>query len=306
MQKKQNASSIDRRNFLISTGMAAVGAGMLGTGLASLTSFAADSGADTAGDAGNLWLAGREGIMKPVVLPKEGSKDPVEHSRIDNLFWNDIMMEHALFFVLLLPGKELTSLRTQAQQHQNRFAQHLASVKRTQFTTANYKTINARTIALVKPFLDFKLKALDLQVSGKIHSLVWPLFWTHTAREARRFINRLEMYSQGTVEFERSEVVDFWTSTMGEHAQFIAHLLDPQETTLIQKANETADSFLGVLKQSPRNFSALLSAGEQIIDFKTAAEKGIETGQIKSIINPALADHVRREAVKYVDELKRS
>jgi len=43
-----------------------------------------------------------------------------------------------------------------------------------------------------------------------------------------------------------------------------------------------------------------------IIDFKTAAEKGIQTGQIKSIIHPTLADHVRREALKAADELKRA
>jgi hypothetical protein len=43
-----------------------------------------------------------------------------------------------------------------------------------------------------------------------------------------------------------------------------------------------------------------------IIDFKTAAEKGIQTGKIRSIIHPTLADHVRREALKAADELKRA
>ena len=45
---------------------------------------------------------------------------------------------------------------------------------------------------------------------------------------------------------------------------------------------------------------------DDIIDFKTAAEKGIQTGTIKSIIHPTLADHVRREAIKAADELKRA
>ena len=43
-----------------------------------------------------------------------------------------------------------------------------------------------------------------------------------------------------------------------------------------------------------------------ILDFKTAAEKGIATGKIKSIIDPALADHVRREAIKAADDLRRA
>ena len=39
---------------------------------------------------------------------------------------------------------------------------------------------------------------------------------------------------------------------------------------------------------------------------KLAAEKGINAGQIKSIIHPALADHVVREAVRFKDELERA
>lgn len=48
------------------------------------------------------------------------------------------------------------------------------------------------------------------------------------------------------------------------------------------------------------------AAAQTIIDFKTAAEKGILAGHIKSIIHPALADHVRREAVRFRNELMRA
>ena len=36
------------------------------------------------------------------------------------------------------------------------------------------------------------------------------------------------------------------------------------------------------------------------------AARDIEGGRIKSIIDPRLPDHVRREALKFVDELKRA
>ena len=52
--------------------------------------------------------------------------------------------------------------------------------------------------------------------------------------------------------------------------------------------------------------SAVLSAAETILDFKTKAARDIEAARIKSIIDPRLADHVRREALKFVDELKRA
>ena len=59
------------------------------------------------------------------------------------------------------------------------------------------------------------------------------------------------------------------------------------------------------LTQFPET-SAVLSAAETTLDFKTKAARDIEAARIKSVIDPRLADHVRREAVKFVDELQRA
>jgi hypothetical protein len=145
----------------------------------------------------------------------------------------------------------------------------------------------------------------EQQASGKIHSLVWPLFFQHTAREADRFATRLDMYNRGHVEFDRRELVDFWSKTMGEHSGFIAHLLDPDEKLLIAQASKLEASFRS---ESFRNVRGddVLKAAHEVLDFKTVGEKGIYAGKIKSIISPPLASHVRREAVKFIDELERT
>jgi hypothetical protein len=93
---------------------------------------------------------------------------------------------------------------------------------------------------------------------------------------------------------------------MGEHADFIAHLLDPQERELILKASEIGNAFRNLHDQIPAEKESIMLAVDDIIDLKVAAEKGIELGQIKSIIHPTLADHVRREALPAADELKRA
>jgi len=67
-----------------------------------------------------------------------------------------------------------------------------------------------------------------------------------------------------------------------------------------------ADAFRAMHNNPPSSKAPLEKAVDDIIDFKTAAEKGIQTGAIKSIIHPTLADHVRREALKAADELKRA
>ncbi|HEX6179128.1 MAG TPA: DUF2935 domain-containing protein [Thermoanaerobaculia bacterium] len=250
-------------------------------------------------------LTTRNGGSKPVVLPQEGATDPVSMSVADTLFWTDIMMEHALFFALLMPGDDLNDERAQAQGFQRRFESHLGRVRGMSIDRTNYQTVNRTTADMVRPFIDFKHTMQDAQTSGRLHSLVWPLFFEHTAREAERFVSRLDRFSRGETDTDRTEVVGFWAQIMGEHADFIGHLLDPDERDLMNKAFATASKFRELKQQRPVPLEAAHGAAEEIINFKTAAEKGIKTGKIKSIINPALADHVRREAVKFADELKR-
>jgi hypothetical protein len=90
---------------------------------------------------------------------------------------------------------------------------------------------------------------------------------------------------------------------MEEHSLFVAHLLDPSEKVL-KEAAETSAGLFDKLEETSAKGPAE-TAAQTIINFKVAAERGIQAGQIKSIIHPALADHVRREAVRFKDELDR-
>jgi hypothetical protein len=262
-------------------------------------------------------ITSKDGGSKPVILPKMDSTDPVAYSLAENLFWTDILAEHARFFVMLMPGPELQRERSQAEQFQSRFTEHFRRVQTAPMNRGNYANLNRQTTEMVKPFVDFKDQMFKAQKDGRLRSLVWPTFFDHTAREAERFSKRLDTLSQGSIVIDRTEAVDFWTKIMGEHADFIAHLLDPEEATLINKALQTSQAFRAMregtpatppasTQTAPSKQEAVDKAVNDIIDFKTVAAKGIEAGQIKSIIHPTLADHVRREAVKCADELKRA
>jgi hypothetical protein len=161
---------------------------------------------------------------------------------------------------------------------------------------------NQRSIALAKRASDYKKTMQERQASGKIRTLVWPSFFEHTANEADRFAARLGLYNRKQIEYDRAEVLDFWWKTMGEHAGFIAQLLDPDERLLIDQARKLEKAFLdGNMRQVGDD--AALKAAKEVLDFKTVAEKGIKAGKIKSIIHPSLASHVRREAVRFNYEL---
>jgi hypothetical protein len=243
---------------------------------------------------------------KEVFLPDSGSTDPVAHSVSENLFWTDQLMEHAAFFVMLMPGPELADVRAQAERFQATFAGQFEAARTADLDGSNFAAFNHSTIELVKPFLDFKAQMGAEQASGRLQSLVWPSFFDHTLREATRFTQRLTQFSTGDTAISRSEASSFWTLIMGEHAGFIAHLLDPEERGLILQALRTSNGFRQLHAQEPSEKESVMMAVEDILDFKVAAEKGIELGEIKSIIHPTLADHIRREAVKAADELKRA
>ena len=244
----------------------------------------------------------KNGVTKPVYVPQ--SDDPISHSVAENLFWNDILMEHATFFVTLMPGEPLARQRAQAEKFKSAFSQQFEKTRSMRLDKSNYSAFNASTIELVKPFVAFKRQMQAAQESGKLQSLVWPLFFDHTAREAERFTRRLQQLSKGDTSLDRSEVVEFWAGIMDEHAEFIAHLLDPQEDALVEKALQSSAAFRAL--RTNKDAGKADGLAKSIIDFKTAAAKGIAAGEIKSIIPPTLADHVRREAVKFEDELKRA
>ena len=243
---------------------------------------------------------------KAVFLPAAGSTDPVAHSVSETLFWTDQLMEHAKFFVMLMPGPELASVRSQAEKFQTAFARQFEAARTANLDDSSFAAFNNSTLELTKPFMDFKAEMSAEQSAGRLKSLVWPTFFDHTLREAERFTQRLTQFSKGDVTISRNEASDFWTTIMGEHAGFIAHLLDPAEMELFTKAMETSEAFRNLHNNRPNEKESVIKAVDDIIDFKVAAEKGIETGEIRSIIHPALADHVRREALKAADELKRA
>jgi hypothetical protein len=268
-------------------------------------------------------LYDRDGVVSPnspfekiVMLPPPGQQDPTIHAFADAAFAVDIMAEHALFFVLLMPPELAQAERAQAQQFQPKFTDLAKKV------AANgppqpgaLKTFCQTVCDAIKPFIDYKAKMLDAQVSGKLRSLVWPLFFEHTQHEAERWVARLTQLAGGASEYDRQEVIKFWAEITDEHARFEAHLLDPDEYTLIAACEKRSKDFQAIqticnsatgCPMPTAGTDAILTAAQAALAFETAATRGIENATIKSIIDPRLADHLRRETLKFCDELQRA
>jgi hypothetical protein len=265
---------------------------------------------------------------KLVIVPKLDDRDVAAHAWADARFAADILAEHAMFFALLMPEELAANERAEALEFQRTFASLHDRISAAGLPErSGVRRFVAEVTEPIKPFIEYKARLGEAQATGALRSLVWPLFFDHTRHEAERWERRLNELAGGESEFERSEVVRFWANIMDEHARFIAQLLDPDEFELIDKAMSASnifraigdDSVAGTVDAVAREpgavleslakhpeIDAVMSAVQSILDFKTQAVRDIEAGRIKSIIEPRLADHVRREALKFLNELKRS
>src|SRR5688500_11184043 len=181
---------------------------------------------------------------KPVIVPAADNNDPATHAWADARFVTYIMAEHAFFFALLMPEELAAKERADALQ----FSEVFANLHKQIDTAAppersELKRFANNVVEQIKPLIEYKAKLGDAQRSGKLRSLVWPLFFDHTQHEAERWTRRLETLAGGESEFDRVEVTKFWTNIMDEHARFVAHLLDPDEYDLIEQAMSASRVF---------------------------------------------------------------
>src|SRR5688572_12292562 len=161
---EEKHEGLTRRELVVLGGIGAVGS-LVATACSSAGALPAMTSAAVL-PAGTAKLTTKNGGMKPVVLPQAGVNDPVSLSVADSLFWTEIMMEHALFFAMLMPGDDLRTERAQAQGFQQRFASHLARLRNDDTDKGNYVAHNRATADLVRPFVEFKHKMQEEQTAG--------------------------------------------------------------------------------------------------------------------------------------------
>ena len=107
------------------------------------------------------------------------------------LFWDHIMMEHALFMRGLLDPSEGELINTS-----NDFAIKFNELieKTNEMTDSNIKNITEETLNETVEFKDFKEAGASGIEQCKIKSIILPLLADHVLREANHYIRILESY----------------------------------------------------------------------------------------------------------------
>ncbi|MDF2534677.1 MAG: hypothetical protein K0R18_834 [Bacillales bacterium] len=245
-------------------------------------------------------------------------------------FWARIMKEHSLFIKLGLRCSD-TKLIQEADHFYTVFEEIERKAHEYNVNTApeQIKRFNQETSTQVGYIWAFKRKLLGLILTGQMAGANnFPLLIDHTSREAAYFKNRLEELNSGNLDPLPDAIINenvFFLKIMADHAKFISHLLDPSERKLIAQAKDFSHDFDTLLFQAvdlehmapqSHTFPLLDQMLDQnrisvksLRDFKKTAGELIQQSRIKSIIHPLLADHVFREAERFlfiIDALENS
>jgi len=249
------------------------------------------------------------------------STEFVVHSLDEIRFWSRIMKEHSLFLRLGFRCED-TQLIDEANHYYSLF-QAIENRAQTFDAGTDPQTIqrfNVEVHTAASHIWAFKRKVLGLILSCQLPGANnFPLLVDHTSREAYYFRNRLEQLNSGNLDALPDAIINenvFFLRIMADHAKFIGHLLDPSERKLVEQAREFSNDFDQLLYQArdlesmrPQSQTAPLLdqfldqnrvSVQSLRDFKKTARDLIEACRIKSIIHPLLADHVFREADRFL------
>lgn len=235
-------------------------------------------------------------------------------------FWVRILKEHSLFIQVGLPCAR-TDLITEAQRFHDLF-QRLQEQVESRASCEPGLLFEIRQA--VEALIAFKHALIRLSVQCQLSgSQLYPLLLAHITREAVHFLRALQGYAstQSTLSAILADQ-SFWLRQMKEHIEFVISLLDPSERELLSQAQasrvvfssllETARDLESMAEARPETFNRVIQFTENVIsrvtelrDFKAAAHELAVVCRLLSVVpTPLLLDHIRREADKFLDELR--
>lgn len=235
-------------------------------------------------------------------------------------FWVRILKEHSLFIQLGLPA-DRPDLRAEAGKFYDLF-QGLQNTVESRLTLD--PTLIAEIRRAVIALIEFKHMLTRLSVQCELPgSQLYPLLLAHITREAVHFLAFLDYCAGGqtgllAILAEQS----FWLRQMKEHIEFVISLLDASERELLAEAQsqraifsallETARDLESMAEAKPETFGTVVQFTDTLVtrvtalrDFKAAAYELAVLCRVLSVVpTPLLLDHIRREADKFLDELR--
>ncbi len=123
-----------------------------------------------------------------ILLLESGQDIDFSDTKQLELFWDQIMMEHALFIRGLLDPTE-NELITTADKFANEYSELLEEAKK--MTNETIDSVKNKTLQETLKYRDFKMAGAKGLDSCKIKSVILPLLADHVLREANHYLRQL-------------------------------------------------------------------------------------------------------------------
>lgn len=124
-----------------------------------------------------------------VVMLQNGEDINCQDMKQEELFWNQIMMEHALFIRGLLDPTE-NDLITTADSFAKQYQQLIEEAKN--MTDETIRSVTDKTIEETQKYIDFKTAGTKGIKECEIRSIILPLLADHVLREANHYFRILK------------------------------------------------------------------------------------------------------------------
>lgn len=124
-----------------------------------------------------------------VVMIQRGEDIDSESMKQVELFWNQIMMEHALFIRGLLDPTE-NDLITTADNFAKQYQELIEEARN--MTDETIKSVTDKTIAETQKYIEFKTAGTEGIKECEIRSIILPLLADHVLREANHYFRLLK------------------------------------------------------------------------------------------------------------------
>lgn len=123
------------------------------------------------------------------LLNKNNPIDTIKEAMDEELFWNDIMGEHAMFIRGMLDPSEklLFNIANETAMKYEKLNQSLKSVNM-------FNDFTSKSISLTKSIQKFKTDSVEGILGCQILSVIPPILADHVLREANHYLNNLEQF----------------------------------------------------------------------------------------------------------------
>lgn len=258
-------------------------------------------------------------LAHPVVLPLQGDLDPCRLAWAEARFALELLTEHSLFFILLMPHLAEVPLAYCTRLYA---LHHRLEQEGYPEPHALNKFIETTLSVLSRPLYE-RVRAERGELGLTKKATAWQALANYVEHDITRWMKILMKHSMGRQAYERTEVVAFWSETMLHHEQFILHLVKDQFLTDLTYELKNAHFFEQLASYipglhtyphvSPRvvwnahdpTLSEVIEITRLMLTIEEGVGRAVEVAWLRDILDRYAADHLRREAIKFIDEIDR-